>query len=581
MILIEAAAIGLVVALAAVFLLEKRLRPLAALTASLGLGLGAGCLAAWADSERTPPLTERGVRERPVEIEMAGHVGPGACQACHPGEHASWTDSWHRTMTQLVEPGTLLGPLQDSWELDGQVWGLTWEGDELIATTPEGESRRAMLLTGSHHAQDIWIETPETGQDLELFPFEYRADLGRWIPMREAFLQPQGEGEHTIGTWNRNCIQCHTTSGETWVYEEDVLLSRVADFGIACEACHGPGEEHVAAHQEPLGRMLGERGHDDTVVNPADLDPRRSAEVCGQCHGIWHGPEGDYTPGDVLADHRDYEIMDALAGDWAKLDTWFWRDGQVRISGREYTGLRESPCYQTGEASCLDCHRMHQSDDDERAAKVWANDQLREDLSEDEQCTQCHVVADDHTRHDADSEGARCQNCHAPYTTWGVLKGIRSHTVGSPSVTESLEVGRPNACNLCHQDRTLAWTNQALVAWGVQPVDVPAPHDEVAAVAVWSLSGDAGLRALMAWHLGWAPAREASGTGWQRRYLDHLARDPYPAVRTVASKHLDALPADEAFSARPELLVREDGSVDERFGLLAAERDDKRVVLAE
>ena len=69
-----------------------------------------------------------------------------------------------------------------------------------------------------------------------------------------------------------------------------------------------------------------------------------------------------------------------------------------------------------------------------------------------------------HTRHAADSAGSSCYNCHMPYTTYGLLKTIRSHTVGSPTVKESVDTGRPNACNLCHLDRTLAWTDDALAA---------------------------------------------------------------------------------------------------------------------
>ena len=45
------------------------------------------------------------------------------------------------------------------------------------------------------------------------------------------------------------------------------------------------------------------------------------------------------------------------------------------------------------------------------------------------------------------------------YAIRSYYESIRSHQVSSPSVAESLPpVGRPNACNLCHLDRTLAWT---------------------------------------------------------------------------------------------------------------------------
>ena len=31
----------------------------------------------------------------------------------------------------------------------------------------------------------------------------------------------------------------------------------------------------------------------------------------------------------------------------------------VRVGGRDYTAMVESPCYLKGELSCLSCHQMH------------------------------------------------------------------------------------------------------------------------------------------------------------------------------------------------------------------------------
>ena len=87
-------------------------------------------------------------------------------------------------------------------------------------------------------------------------------------------------------------------------------------------------------------------------------------------------------------------------------------------------------------------------------------------MGTNEACTQCHpsIAANvtRHTNHGERSSGSACYNCHMPYTTYGLLKTIRSHTIGSPSVAETLNAGRPNACNLCHVDKTLRWTSDAL-----------------------------------------------------------------------------------------------------------------------
>jgi hypothetical protein len=153
-----------------------------------------------------------------------------------------------------------------------------------------------------------------------------------------------------------------------------------------------------------------------------------------------------------------------------------------------------------------------------------------------------------------------------PYTTYGLLKTIRSHTISSPSVKETVETGRPNACNLCHLDRTLDWTAQYLNTWYQQPLppakkEPPADEREVAATVLWALKGDASQRALIAWHMGWEPAKAASGRDWIAIYLGHLLADPYSAVRYIAYRSLRQLKGFESFEydfvAEPE--ARSDG----------------------
>ena len=89
------------------------------------------------------------------------------------------------------------------------------------------------------------------------------------------------------------------------------------------------------------------------------------------------------------------------------------------------------------------------------------------------------------------------------------MKAMRSHTISNPNVNESLDpVGRPNACNLCHLDKTLAWTADALNRQYGQPIpELSAEQKEIAAGVLWALQGDAGQRALAAWNMGWSQAR--------------------------------------------------------------------------
>jgi hypothetical protein len=135
-----------------------------------------------------------------------------------------------------------------------------------------------------------------------------------------------------------------------------------------------------------------------------------------------------------------------------------------------------------------------------------------------------------------------------PYTTYGLLKTIRSHTVSSPTAQESVETGRPNACNLCHVDKTLGWTADALARlYGTSVPPLGDDERSVAASLLWLLRGDAGQRAIAAQAMGWEPAQRASGTGWMAPHLASLLDDPYDAVRFIAARSLRRLPGFEWF----------------------------------
>ena len=68
----------------------------------------------------------------------------------------------------------------------------------------------------------------------------------------------------------------------------------------------------------------------------------------------------------------------------------FWSDGTIRVAGREYNGLVETPCFQRGQMSCLSCHQMHRTADDVRSTEQWADDMLKPDMRGDRACVQCH-----------------------------------------------------------------------------------------------------------------------------------------------------------------------------------------------
>lgn len=554
-------------------------------------------------TNQRPDIPEDEVTNRPIAIVEDGYVSSTTCKACHPAQYDSWSGSFHRTMTQVATPETVQADFDEVTvsEVEGVPMRLERRGDEFWAEFDdpgwEGPAsarpritRQVVMITGSHHQNIYWYAT---GHDraLNILPGVFLLNDERWVPRSSVVLSPPSQGVATLdGHWNAICIDCHTTHGKTQFdtpFRSEPISSQsvdttVAEFGISCESCHGPAETHVDTNRNPWRRYAMHLSDepDTTIVNPEELDPVRSSQVCGQCHSIWEFYNSSdervsstsglaYRPGDELRDTRfvahpttnanSAEMQQLLNTDPDFIRGSFWSDGQVRVSGREYNGLIDSPCFQNADTtqqslSCFSCHTMHKTEDDPRSVSTWADThQVSAGMDDNTACTQCHqeftVDVSAHTNHGVNSSGSSCYNCHMPYTSYGLLRSIRSHTVTTPSIQESVEVGRPNACNLCHLDQTLEWSGEHLRDWYDLPMP-PLKDDErnVAASILWLLTGDAGQRAITASSYGWEPAQTASGTTWMIPYLGELLGDPYAAVRYIAADSMRSLPGYEGLN---------------------------------
>lgn len=556
---------------------SSRAARLGLLAIALGAGLsGWTLLSALRDAE--PPAN------RPIRVPTGDFVTAESCRPCHPGNHASWHASYHRTMTQVAKPGNFAAEM-DGLQLthEGTDYRIERQGDAYFALTKPANApfarfaspRQIVMLTGSHNLQVCWLATG-AGRSLEQLPFTYLVAEKRWVPANQSFLIPPSvQQTYGPGDWNEGCILCHVTQGRARPAGGTTFDSQVAEFGISCASCHGEGREHIEQNRNPLRRLAryGSGQPDPTIANPARMDGPAATLVCGQCHSFQafdnptaaavfqkHGTS--FRPGMKALDGRSVilpgnqvqvpESAGAGITNPHSVGNSFWGDGMIRVTGRETNGVMASPCFRGNKFSCLSCHELHPERIDAGSLEEWKEDhQMRPGLAESDQaCLQCHpgIKAKQalHTRHAADSSGSRCYNCHMPHTTYGLLRALRSHQVSSPSVRESTELGRPNACNLCHLDQPLSWTAGWLHQWYGQKAP-PLSEDEsrYSSGAQWLLKGDAGQRGLVVWSMGWAPAQKASGTEWMYPYLIMELNDPYAVVRFAAGKALQTLPRFE------------------------------------
>ena len=501
---------------------------------------------------------------RPEAEPNREYVQSESCRKCHPGQHASWHRTYHRTMTQVASPATVLAPFAGeilknrgrTYELfreHGKLWvdmvDMDWDAELLSQNRnpetirqPPRVKREIVMSTGSHNYQTYWVSSTQ-GNAMWQLPWVFHIAEQRWLPVNDAFVTPpHASRRRTI--WNEGCIQCHSVNGQPGLDPESGEYdSRVAEFGISCEACHGPGKQHVDFHSGKAAEdIVYSDKTDPTIVNPAKLSSRLSSHVCGQCHSSFSFTDAEYfqtgfkyRPGDDLEETR---LIHSLEHPYIQSrpdrQVGYWKDGTMRVGGREFAAMDDSACYKSGQLSCLSCHSMHNSD---------PNDQLASGMASDRACLQCHTHIETdvpgHTHHAPDSTGSRCYNCHMPHTSFALLKAIRTHRIDSPSATMTAQHGRPNACNLCHLDQTLAWTARHLNQWYGQPEPALNSEDQsVSSSLLMLLRGDAIQRSIIAWHFGWQPAMDVSGTQWQPLYLGFLLNDLYSAVRWVAYQSL-------------------------------------------
>ncbi len=507
---------------------------------------------------------------RPMIHRVDDFVGSETCRSCHLDHHESWERTFHRTMTQRVTPETVRGRF-DGRELtyEGQTARVLRRDDRFYFDLPDGQGRReaeVVLAVGSRRYQQYFErEEHDAGFSFKRLPFLWHIGERRWLHMNTVFLGPDNaDWNKTRARWNDNCVFCHNTGprpGETIKVSSDgerQFDSEVAELGIACESCHGPGREHAETERSPVDRYAAYAGrrHAGTIANPAEMDPQREIEVCGQCHGQrlpidrahlvqWLQTGPTYRSGDSLTEHVVPVMRMTPSPSERNPDLFrlrFWADGTPRLSAYEYQGIAMSACHQDGALKCGSCHTMHGGDPE---------GMIEPEMRGNAACTSCHTdIASNvpaHTGHSEISSGSRCLDCHMPRIVYGILEVHRSHRIENPDPARDAETGRPNACTLCHLNRSPLWAAQeSRRIWG-DAYRVPLYRMDGASLdlpdaTASMLAGDAVQRVVYAAAAGrsdaaLAPAEKAD----VRAALAVTTGDGYPSIRWTARRSLLAL----------------------------------------
>jgi predicted CXXCH cytochrome family protein len=405
----------------------------------------------------------------------ATYAGSVICAQCHAQQKSAWDGSQHDRAMQIADEKTVLGDFANVQFSHGGVSSKFFKLDGRFYVNTDGPDGKPAdfeirYTFGVYPLQQYLIELP--GGRLQALGIAWDArpkNAGgqRWFHLYPDRKLKAGDPLHWTGVdqnWNYQCADCHSTNLRKG-YDESTGTFKTTwtDLNVGCEACHGPGSNHVAwAKKEgDWQRLTADKGLtvaleerrgvswalDAQSGNAARSRPRetnREIETCARCHARRGQFSDGWQPGRPFGDAFRAALLDRGL---------YYPDGQQRDEVYTYGSFLQSRMHVKG-VTCSDCHDPH-------TAKLRT--------AGNEVCAQCHaptrydVAA--HTHHVPGSKGAACTACHMPTTTYMVVDPRHDHSFRIPRPDRTLAIGVPNVCNQCHAKESAKWAVDQIAKW--------------------------------------------------------------------------------------------------------------------
>jgi len=294
--------------------------------------------------------------------------------------------------------------------------------------------------------------TPLKRGRLQVLPLAYDVRKKEWFDTTASAVRHFDDNSdeaidwmETPLTFNTSCFSCHVSQLSTnYDLKTDTYHTVWKEPGINCETCHGPSGEHVRNFRKAA--LENKKPKDLGLVSTKNFDIDQVDGMCGPCHAKMRPITKGFKPGEKYFDHYDLVTLE---------DNDFYPDGRDLGENYTFTGWRMNKCAESGKLDCVHCHTSSGRD---RFADEKAN----------QACLPCHdelvnnVSA--HSHHKPDSEGSKCKTCHMPKTEFARM--IRhDHSFRAPTPKTTIAHKSPNACNICHADKSAVWAGKHATAW--------------------------------------------------------------------------------------------------------------------
>ncbi len=233
--------------------------------------------------------------------------------------------------------------------------------------------------------------------------------------------------------WNNMCADCHSTNvSKNYDEKTHSYNTEYSIINVNCEACHGPGKQHV----EDVNRLGDDYSDTGTFQMTLNTKPKELVDQCARCHMRREQFSEYFNFEGTMLDHYYPQLL---------AERLYHPDGQILDEVYVYGSFVQSKMYQNN-VTCYNCHNSHS---------------LKLRFDGNKLCAQCHLPEQydtpKHHFHKENTEASQCINCHMTGKYYMGNDFRRDHSFRIPRPDLSLKYGSPNACTGCHEDKDDKW----------------------------------------------------------------------------------------------------------------------------